>query len=137
MRTSLKLPTDSGSCASAFPYIRASKSEEEGEGDADADGGSTGRASDPKDDSAKFEILMTSLQACGICGDDLSGLMQVVSGLLHLGAMRFAETADGDGSELRGPLETAARDAAAEMLGVGSAELVKVVTTRTLSSGRK
>ena len=138
-RASLHLPGDGPACAAGFPYLRATRAEDGEDDDVGAVSSAPydGRPTDVADDAAKFDVLTTALDACGIGGDAADGLLRVVSGLLHLGAMRFKENADGDGSELMGAAEHAACDSAAEMLGVRTEELFKVCTSRTLSSGRK
>ena len=119
-RSQLKLPSGADASRAAFPYLRA-----EGEGGEGGEGGA--RDTDEKEDATNFAALVTSLEACGFGAERTSDLLRVISGLLHLSGLRFVERSDREeGCEPGGEAERKACAQAAELLGVGAEELLKV-----------
>ena len=126
-RFTLRLPPPAAIAAAEFPYLFPEGCE----------GEAAPRVGDEALDASHFAELLESFAACGLDKPAVDHVLGVLAGLLHLGAMRFAENAEGDGSVLADKEARGSRDAAAEHLGLKPDELDKITTSRTLSSGRK
>ena len=81
------------------------------------------------DDKKDFEVVRSALKVIGFSPADISGLYNVVCGILNLGNIEF--TKQGDGSTA---VSSAYLEAAAAFLGTTPAKLTSALTERTVAA---
>lgn len=83
------------------------------------------------DDGADFLVTRHAMRSVGLGSEDQESIFAILSALLHLLDAEFDPCPKDDDGCVLGPKAAASLEAAAALLGVGAAALVKALTTRT------
>ena len=96
------------------------------------------REGDNAKDSANFSVLSEALEVCGFGERSSEEIFQLLAALLHISKIYFSEASNGtEGAHVSDSGSTDGLKKASNILGLDDEHLRKVLTSRTLVTGRR